>query len=289
MTFLQAGQWGPHPVLSGEGKALPAATFEVFEDDGTTPATLYTDETKGSVQAQPVGVDALGNATFFADPGRYVIKFTVGGASTSFDVPAWVDPGDVISETDANAAFSARDEVPLIGDYAEDEVPVRVGGVWVSVLRSSIAAGLDIADEWDVGTAYTTATLLPHDESVWVNNDDTDAGDEPGVSGKWTELPAAVDAAHRGQSTPHVGHVEANSVQVGRVEALATDARLHVATTWAEDSDGVPVLLESGDPLPVGGRAMQAQLLSLWNDDGDLQWTDDGSLRLVLSPIPENA
>lgn len=110
MSFDQAGQWGPHPVLNAEGKALPAATFEVFEEDGTTPATLYTDESKGTVETQPVNVDGLGNATFFAEPGRYVIKFTVGGSSTSFDVPAWVDPADVISETDANAAFHSVDD-----------------------------------------------------------------------------------------------------------------------------------------------------------------------------------
>lgn len=127
MSFDQAGQWGPHPVLNAEGKALPAATFEVFEEDGTTPATLYTDESKGTVQSQPVNVDGLGNATFWAVPGRYVIKFTVGGASTSFDVPAWVDPTDVISRPEANAAFARV--VPLsktcTGDGSDETASVQ--------------------------------------------------------------------------------------------------------------------------------------------------------------------
>lgn len=133
MSFVFAGQWGPHPVLSMAGDPLPSATFEVFEADGTTPAVLYTDQTKAAVQPQPVEVDALANATFYAVPGRYVIRFESFDATTSFAVPAWVDPLDVQSEADVAGAIAAYGAtLPVLDGVGE---------------FATVQAAIDAADE----------------------------------------------------------------------------------------------------------------------------------------------
>lgn len=169
MGFVQAGQWGPHPVLNADGQALPAATFEVFEEDGVTAATLYTDETKGTVQSQPVNVDGLGNATFFADPGRYVIKFTVGGSTTSFDVPAWVDPADVISETDANAAYERLTTFNIEhADYGADPSAADNTAAIQAAIDAANAAGGGrvVGDPSAVYTCLSTITPKSNVEIV---------------------------------------------------------------------------------------------------------------------------
>lgn len=150
MSFDLAGQWGPEPVLSATGVALPAATFEVFEDDGVTPAVLYTDESKGSVQAQPANVDGLGNATFWADPGRYVIKFTIGGSSTSFDVPAWVDPTNVISRAAAPLDLHryAPDGWNPAADFADQTIANALEAVATASSSPSPIAGLPWTIRW---------------------------------------------------------------------------------------------------------------------------------------------
>jgi hypothetical protein len=78
-----AGLFGPDAILSASGVPVPDTGVTVYQSDGTTSATLYTDETKTTTTANPVFTDAYGNLTFYVDPGLYVLSFTVGGVATT--------------------------------------------------------------------------------------------------------------------------------------------------------------------------------------------------------------
>lgn len=78
--------------------AMTDATVTVYESDGTTEATLYTDRDK-TAGTNPVSPDSGGNLEFFADPGTYVIEIKVGSTTLRTDtVVVPVDPADAILE-----------------------------------------------------------------------------------------------------------------------------------------------------------------------------------------------
>lgn len=77
MTATYAGRYD-EPLLKyvGRGRLVPAVDAEVtvYESDGVTLATLYTDRTKATTGTNPIGPDENGNLEFFADPGTYVLS-----------------------------------------------------------------------------------------------------------------------------------------------------------------------------------------------------------------------
>ena len=96
-------------------------TTTVYETDGTTPATLYDDQTGTSTLANPIptgvaqgvaGEDMSGNLIFYATPGPYVLSGSRGGDSWTTPITVDVDTpgagvGDVVgpaSAVDTNVA-----------------------------------------------------------------------------------------------------------------------------------------------------------------------------------------
>ncbi len=65
------------PVTDNEGNTITGASVTVFEQDGTTLATIYTSLT-GGVKANPFLTSTDGLARFYADPGRYVVRAQKG-------------------------------------------------------------------------------------------------------------------------------------------------------------------------------------------------------------------
>lgn len=81
----------------GNRVAFPPAgtTVLVYEDDGSTQATLYTDRTKATGADNPVEVDDSGNLEFFADPGTYVLSIRESGVQVATDtVTIFNDPAE---------------------------------------------------------------------------------------------------------------------------------------------------------------------------------------------------
>lgn len=61
-----------------------------------------------------------------------------------------------------------------------------------------------VKDAWSSTVAYVSNTIVTHTDQAWLSKEATLAGEEPGVSSKWLELPLAVDTDHRGNVTdPH--------------------------------------------------------------------------------------
>jgi hypothetical protein len=98
VAYTYAGQYGPDVVVNSAGAPQVEAQVTVYLTDGTTKATLYTDRTKVTTTANPVVTDALGNLTFWAEPGRYVLAVLVGTTTRTFNVSVLPDPAELSTD-----------------------------------------------------------------------------------------------------------------------------------------------------------------------------------------------
>lgn len=73
----------------------------------------------------------------------------------------------------------------------EDATVTNSGSSTEAVLDFGIPRGdaLTFRGAWDNTATYALSEAVTHSDKLWAANADTDAGDEPGVSGKWTEVP----------------------------------------------------------------------------------------------------
>lgn len=91
-----AGYFTPTAILTTSGALAPANTpVTVYNTpDGSTLgslATIGSDYNDKSGGANPVLTDSYGNLEFFAEPGFYILSFTLGGITTTYPVmvPPW--------------------------------------------------------------------------------------------------------------------------------------------------------------------------------------------------------
>ena len=137
-----AGQFGPDAILGQNGAPFASGSVSVFLSDGVSIATLYTSSTKGASLSNPITTDSYGNATFWADPGVYVLSFTVGGINTTKTVevhPWYTDAAwNVVVDTSTPASV-------LVGDCRlanctsgniTENLPAPVLGARVKVVRT---------------------------------------------------------------------------------------------------------------------------------------------------------
>ena len=97
MAFAYAGLFGPDTILGSNSIEAANLAVTVYESNGSTVATLYTDQTMATTAANPVNTDNLGNLEFYAVPGLYVLSFSLSGVATTRSVlvrpwhtePAW--------------------------------------------------------------------------------------------------------------------------------------------------------------------------------------------------------
>lgn len=102
---VYAGQWGPEWFLDSHGDPVPSVIIDVFDlPAGTARSTLYVDRDRSDELANPLptgvihgaaGVDTSGNATLYAEPGRYLLVARVGGAEAwRGSISVFADPAD---------------------------------------------------------------------------------------------------------------------------------------------------------------------------------------------------
>ncbi len=104
MAYTYAGMYGAEAVFNGSVRAAPSDTVLIRLVGTTTAADLYTDRTKAAPAANPVVVNALGNISFFADPGQYdqcIIIDGVPGTPETITVP--IDPDEAAQDADVTA------------------------------------------------------------------------------------------------------------------------------------------------------------------------------------------
>lgn len=77
--FEQAGLWGPEPIIDRYGNAFVGVDVFIYYSDGETLAALYEDRTKTQQVDNPAQTNEVGNLSFYADPGSYVVKIVSSG------------------------------------------------------------------------------------------------------------------------------------------------------------------------------------------------------------------
>ncbi len=94
MPYAHAGQYGPEAVLDQVGALCPATAVTVNVGTGSTPATLYTDQTMATSGPNPVTTSSVGDLVIFAAPGQYTCVATLNGTITTWVIVISVWPGD---------------------------------------------------------------------------------------------------------------------------------------------------------------------------------------------------
>jgi hypothetical protein len=177
--------------------------------------------------------------------------------------------------------FVNAGQVPTLDDVEDDELPVREDGAWEGVARSSLA--LTVEGEWNDSTAYSSSTLVTHDDQAWISSEDTDAGDEPGVSAKWTALPAAVDALHRAlhlpDPNPHgiMGGLPLEPSPLSDVQTFAEGSNprpkdFFDGFLWGNDGATVYRSNDSGTTWDEFATGPDSLIRLLPCDDGEVLW-----------------
>lgn len=93
------GQYGPASltaVNAGSLTPLASTTVTVYESDGSTAATLFTNRgpSRTSTGSNTLTTNLQAMFSFFADPGLYVLSFLVAGTTTTLTVEVLPDYTD---------------------------------------------------------------------------------------------------------------------------------------------------------------------------------------------------
>jgi microcystin-dependent protein len=181
MTALQstgtgwAGFWGPNAIINANGTPLGSYTPTIVETaDGTTGGstpTFYSNWTRTTTVAAP-STDALGNLSFWTDPGLYLMTYTLPGASpTTFVIevlPFYPDAGwNVPASADVAGTVT-----PLSGD-------VRMANAATGAITETIPAPSRGAR---IKIVKTDTTANP----VYVQAADSSAILQPLLGGGWS-------------------------------------------------------------------------------------------------------
>lgn len=163
MSFAHAGQYGPSDAITSQGLPLPGIGFTVYLTGTTTKATLYTDRTMGTVAANPVAADSLGNLKFFAAPGIYDVL----GNGTSLTVTVGADPADLpsrFSSVVASGDHTAKPWDAVICTDASGQTitlpPNPTIGDQVLVIRGGTNPDVEIQISASAGDSMSGGTAL---------------------------------------------------------------------------------------------------------------------------------
>lgn len=111
-------------ITDSAGNVLTGVQIAVFQQDGTTPATIYGQLSGGAALANPFNTGVQTSAKFYADPGRYVIRAVKDGQTKDFtdvDIADKAIRDDVGTAAYLAATTSNADATPgravRVGDY----------------------------------------------------------------------------------------------------------------------------------------------------------------------------
>lgn len=129
MSFTYAGQYGPVALCNDGGVPQPNLPVTVYQSDGVTAATLYTDRTKATTTSNNIATDAKGDLEFFADPGQYVLGFSIATSARTLAVPVPIDPAEPLRTVAAPTGVAATDAGNI--QAAHDALPATGGALWL--------------------------------------------------------------------------------------------------------------------------------------------------------------
>jgi hypothetical protein len=158
LTWPKAGHFNRALLNGSTGALLASTSYNVYESNGTTPLTIYTDKNKTSTVSQPLTTDTAGNAGFYAEPYGGAI-LNVGGQTEVIDILP--DPADLLNNFVSDGGshnpynLSGADNLKALGLGAG-----LAGGVTLPVnIPNDLPAGFT-CDVWNEGSATIAFTAL---------------------------------------------------------------------------------------------------------------------------------
>ncbi len=261
MGFAYAGFYGPEAILDQTSKVVYGLSVTVYESNGTTVASLYTDETMATAAANPTTTDSLGNLLFFALPALYVLAFSLNGVATTRNVivtpwvqePAW-GPG-------------------RIEDFAGTSIPKGFLATDGSAVSRTTYADLfaAVGTTWGAGDGSTTFNVPDLRGRSTIGDNGTGSNGQPSIAvgavgGEAShvlvsgEMPSHnhSDAGHtHGVSDPGHNHVPSNAnsfVTTAPSSTLWITASGAQAVTFVPGTDNAP----TGVSVNSGAASIQS-------------------------------
>lgn len=172
MAYLFAGRYIEALLknVNSRPRLLSSTLVTIYESDGTTLATVYTDRTMAATAANPVTTDTLGNLAVWLEPGSYYGAPIIDGvAQVAFPMHVDIDPAEAdapsaadvtvtpaggISATNAQAAL-----VELDTEKASTGSVTAVGTAAASALASHEADTTNVHGIADTSALATTASV----------------------------------------------------------------------------------------------------------------------------------
>lgn len=210
----------------------------VYEVTGITQNSGYT-----TVAVQS-GVGA--SSSPFADTDTVVVGYTRAGIDgKTFNLRGAWDAGTAYDESDVvshdGGAFIANQDTTA-GDEPRDSTK------WDRLTGDAF----NTRGAWASGTAYAINDIVSHNGTAYVALQDTNAGDEPGVSSKWETFATAGDVTsvngQTGAVTLNLTSVQIDTFTSSGTWSKASGAKLIEVEMWSGGGGG-----GSGDRGAGGG------------------------------------
>lgn len=283
MAFTRAGRFdAPLLRIPTDGgtriQAVTSADVYVYDSDGSTLSTLWTDEDKGTEADNPVSPDSQGNLEFFAEPGIHVLKIHVDGVLKRTDtVSVPYDPDEIDDEKipaggtakqilsrDAGGGGSAEWQDPDTIDVLDKASAQTVSGVKTFSASPVVptpsadteAASKGYTDGQTEGHDHTGATegvVLDHGTALSGLGDDdhtqySKADGSRAFTGEVAGVTPTVDA-----SLATKGYVDSAAFMAQDGTALTNDSAA-VTATWEDWGTETLTIPDPGVPVSVSAR-----------------------------------
>ena len=286
---VYAGRYGPDNFVDPYGNPVKNTPFEVRQ--GGVLSTLYIDRDRTSTAANPGMSDALGNITFYAEPGFYDV--TVGQTTLSLVVvPDPAEPGG--GGGGAVDSVNAQTGVVVLGYSDVGAASAAQGATADSAVQPGDLAAVATTGDYDDLTGTPTIPSTPSE--VGADPAGTAAALVDDLSGVSNQA-AARTALGLGTAAVTAATDYASATQGGKADTAVQPGDLGTA---ASEDVGVPngvATLDGGGKVPTGQLpalavtdvfpvASQAAMLALAAERGDVAIRSDTNTSWILSAEP---
>jgi len=284
---LYAGQFGPISLAAGSPlNALGSESVQIYDSDGLTAASLYTDRTKATGGSNPFTTNAYGIVQYWAAPGYYVASFSVGGTPTTMICEVKPDYAD----SAWNVVIDTASAIALSGDC-----------------RLANATSAAITETWPAPTLGARIKTVKTDASANAVSVTTPSGNiqGPGLTAGATQTLAAAGDFYEAFADGTNWHVTAQTggggggaVASGKEVAITTANTWQTIATYTPTATAlftVQALFDVASGTPTGGvqvtyaNANGAVVMALTPVGTSLAVGPDSSLSALIAAVAGTA